>query len=269
MICGAEELIAVCQELISKAPHALSADGKFSWEEVECMGACANAPMAQIGKDYYEDLTADKLRALIGRFSNGEVPVPGPQNGRYAAEPLSGLTTLKDFESGRMQYNASAQFAVDIRDTVKRIDGTEVPLTTPWLGKAAKPAKAEAPKAAAPKAADAPAKAPSAAKAAKPAMADEVAGKQPKGLKAAKKGKADDLQIIEGIGPALQKLLNDLGIFHLDQIAQWGAAEIAWIDANLKGFRGRATRDKWVAQAKLIGEVGTEEFLIRAKTNNY
>ena len=134
MICGAEELIAVCQELVSKAPHQLSADGKFSWEEVECMGACANAPMAQIGKDYYEDLTADKLRALIGRFSKGEVPVPGPQNGRYAAEPLSGLTSLKEFESGRNQFNASAQFAVDIGDTVKRIDGTEVPLTTPWLG---------------------------------------------------------------------------------------------------------------------------------------
>lgn len=234
------------------------------------MGACANAPMAQIGKDYYEDLTADKLRALIGRFSNGEVPVPGPQNGRYAAEPLSGLTTLKDFESGRMQYNASAQFAVDIRDTVKRIDGTEVPLTTPWLGKAAKAAKTEAPKAAAPKAADAPAKTPVAAKVAKPAKADAaVGGKQPKGLKAAKKGKADDLQIIEGIGPALEKLLHELGIFHFEQIAQWGAAEIAWIDGNLKGFRGRATRDKWVAQAKLIGEVGTEEFLIRAKTNNY
>ena len=49
----------------------------------------------------------------------------------------------------------------------------------------------------------------------------------------------------------------------------WGEAEIAWIDGNLKGFKGRATRDKWVAQAKLIGEVGIEEFLIRAKTNNY
>ena len=274
MICGAEELIAVCQELVAKAPHTLSADGKFSWEEVECMGACANAPMAQIGKDYYEDLTADKLRALIGRFSNGEVPVPGPQNGRYAAEPLSGLTTLKDFESGRKQFNASAQFAVDIRDTVKRIDGTEVPLTTPWLGKAAKPAKAEAPKsatakAAAPKPADAPAKATAAAKAAKADEAAVADGKQPKGLKAAKKGKADDLQIIEGIGPVLEKLLHGLGIFHFDQIAQWGAAEIAWIDGNLKGFKGRATRDKWVAQAKLIGEVGTEEFLIRAKTNNY
>jgi NADH-quinone oxidoreductase subunit E len=138
MICGAEELIAVCKELIAKTPHTLSADGKFSWEEVECMGACANAPMAQIGKDYYEDLTAEKLRELIGRFSKGEVPVPGPQNGRYAAEPLSGLTTLKEFESGRKAHNASAQLAVDIGDTVKRIDGTEVPILTPWLGKTAK-----------------------------------------------------------------------------------------------------------------------------------
>lgn len=144
MICGAEELIAVCKELVAKAPHTLSADGKFSWEEVECLGACANAPMAQIGKDYYEDLTADKLRALIGRFSKGEVPVPGPQNGRYAAEPLSGLTTLKDFESGRKAHNASAQLAVDIGDTVKRIDGTEVPILTPWLGKAKGAAKVAA-----------------------------------------------------------------------------------------------------------------------------
>jgi NADH-quinone oxidoreductase subunit E len=118
------------------------------------MGACANAPMAQIGKDYYEDLTPAKLRDLIARFSKGEVPVPGPQNGRYAAEPLSGLTTLKDFESGKKQYNASAQLAVDIGDTVKRIDGTEVPILTPWLGKAASaaaPKKPAAKKPAAPK----------------------------------------------------------------------------------------------------------------------
>src|SRR5690554_861690 len=90
MICGAEDLVAVCKEMISPLPHTLSADGKFSWEEVECLGACSNAPMAQIGKDYYEDLTPDTLRDLITRFSKGEVPLPGPQNGRYASEPLSG-----------------------------------------------------------------------------------------------------------------------------------------------------------------------------------
>ena len=125
--------MGVCKEMIAPQPHTVSADGKFSWEEVECLGACTNAPMAQIGKDYYEDLTPAILRDLIGRFSKGEVPVAGPQNGRYACEPLTGLTSLKEFESGRKQYNASAQAAVDLKDTVKRIDGSEVPILTPWL----------------------------------------------------------------------------------------------------------------------------------------
>ena len=270
MICGAEELIAVCRELVSDKAHALSADGKFSWEEVECLGACANAPMAQIGKDYYEDLTPAKLRELIGRFSNGEVPVPGPQNGRYAAEPLSGLTTLQDHAEGRAQYNASAQNAVDIGDTVKRIDGSEVPLTTPWLAKAAKAPQSDPKTAAMPVAtlvAEAPAKAATPAPAA--LMSAPEAGTQPAGLQAARGGVADDLQKIEGIGPVLEKLCHGLGFFHFDQIANWGGAEIAWMDGNLKGFRGRVSRDKWVAQAKLIGEVGMDEFQRRAKTNDY
>ena len=316
MICGAEELIAVCKEKIAHSAHTLSADGKFSWEEVECLGACTNAPMAQIGKDYYEDLTPEKLRTLIDRFSNGEVPVPGPQNGRYASEPLSGLTSLKDFDSGRKQYNASVQAAVDIGDTVKRIDGTEVPLLTPWLGKAKAAVKSTkgadavaasaAAKGIAPQTAEAlstgkpevkvskpagtakakpgqntatgdlptakSAKAPDAKKAdTTPAAfaALPAGGSKPKGLKAARKGTADDLKIIEGIGPALEKLCHELGFFHFDQIAAWGASEIEWMDANLKGFKGRVTRDKWVAQAKLIGEVGIAEFLIRAKINDY
>ena len=234
MICGAEELVAVCKELVAPKAHQLSADGKFSWEEVECMGACANAPMAQIGKDYYEDLTPEKLRDLIGRFSNGEVPVPGPQNGRYAAEPLSGLTSLKDHDSGRTQYNASVQAAVDLRDTVKKIDGTEVPLLTPWLGAAAKPARVAKPK---PVAEPAPA-------------ATQGAPVQPKALKAARGGRPDDLKIILGIGPNLEILCHSLGFFHFDQIANWTPAEIAWVDENLEGFKGRVTRDKWVEQAK-------------------
>jgi NADH-quinone oxidoreductase subunit E len=133
MICGAEDLVAVCKDKIAPRPHMLSDDGKFSWEEVECLGACANAPMAQIGKDYYEDLTAARLSEIIDELAEGKVPVPGPQNGRYAAEPLSGLTSLKAYKDGRAEHNASVALAVELGDTVKRIDGTEVPLTTPWL----------------------------------------------------------------------------------------------------------------------------------------
>ena len=133
MICGAEDLIGVCQDKIAAKAHALSADGNFSWEEVECLGSCANAPMAQIGKDYYEDLTAERLGEIIDELAAGKVPTPGPQNGRYAAEPLKGLTSLTDYDSGMTKYNASVQLATDIGDTVKRIDGTEVPILTPWL----------------------------------------------------------------------------------------------------------------------------------------
>ena len=139
MICGAEELIAVCKELIAPKPHQLSADGKFSWEEVECMGACTNAPMAQIGKDYYEDLTAEKLRELIDRFSNGEVPVPGPQNGRYASEPLGGADQpegIRQRPDAIQRLGASGGGPAAIRSS-----GSTAPkcrCLTPWRGKAAK-----------------------------------------------------------------------------------------------------------------------------------
>lgn len=139
------------------------------------------------------------------------------------------------------------------------------PAAAPAAAPTAAPISSPAPAAPAPKAA--PAAKP---KAAKPApAAPPVGGTKPKALKAARKGAADDLKVIEGIGPALEKVLNENGIFHIDQIAAWGVAEVEWMDGNLKGFKGRVTRDKWVAQAKLIGEVGLEEFLRRAKTNDY
>ena len=253
LICGAEDLIKVCREKIAPKAHMLSADGKFSWEEVECLGACTNAPMAQIGKDYYEDLTGESLARLLDAMAAGEVPVPGPQNGRYASEPLAGLTSLKDFESGRTQYNGSVQRAVDIGDSIKRIDGTEVPLLTPWLGRTAtKPAAGRpAPKAEKPAAR---AKAPAApAKIAEvPAAAAVVKAKKPRALKTPRKAGADDLKIIKGVGPKLEALLHSLGFFHFDQIAAWTDAELAWVDDNLEGFKGRVVREDWVGQARAL-----------------
>jgi len=132
MICGAEDLVAVCKDKIAKRPHQLSEDGKFSWEEVECLGACSNAPMVQIGKDYYEDLTTETLCEVLDALARGEVPTPGPQNGRYASEPLGDVTSLAEHVDGRAAGNASVALASDIGDTIKRIEGTEVPLIAPW-----------------------------------------------------------------------------------------------------------------------------------------
>lgn len=94
-------------------------------------------------------------------------------------------------------------------------------------------------------------------------------GEGPLRLSAPRGGKADDLKEIEGIGPAMEKLANELGFYHFDQIANWSEADVAWVDANLKGFKGRVTRDKWVAQAKIIVGEGLEVFRQRAKTNDY
>jgi NADH-quinone oxidoreductase subunit E len=277
MICGAEDLMAVAKEKISPTPHTVSADGKFSWEEVECLGACSNAPMAQIGKDYYEDLSTENFAKLIDDMAAGNVPLPGPQNGRFAAEPLSGLTSLTGGDTDKNQYNASVALATDIGDTLKRIDGTEVPLLTPWLkgGKrtGAKPPKPAAPaKSAVQQAASAKAKPaakpkPAPKVAATPAAADDnpaSAQKKPRTMKAPRKAGADDLKMIKGVGPKLEQTLNELGFWHFDQVAKWTPEEIAWVDDNLK-FKGRIERDGWIDQATTLAAGGTTEFSKRAK----
>lgn len=102
--------------------------------------------------------------------------------------------------------------------------------------------------------------------AAKPKVA-KPAG--PERLTAPRKGKADDLKEIEGIGPAMEKLVNSMGFYHFDQIAKWSDADVALVDSEMKTFKGRITRDKWVSQAKIIVTEGLEAFRERAKTNNY
>lgn len=251
MICGAEDLIGVCKEKIADKAHDLSADGKFSWEEVECLGSCSNAPMVQIGKDYYEDLTAEKFAWILDELAAGRVPTPGPQNGRYAAEPLGGLTSLGEFDSGKTKYNASAQLASDFGDTVKRIDGTEVPLITPWVKSEKAAAKTSAPKA---KAAAKPKAAPKSVEKA------TVAAKKPRTMKAPRTAGADDLKMIKGVGPKLETMLNELGFYHFDQIAGWSAAEVAWVNDNLAGFKGRVSRDNWVEQARKLASGQETEF---------
>ncbi len=90
-------------------------------------------------------------------------------------------------------------------------------------------------------------------------------GTRPAGLDAPRDGKADDLKLIKGIGPKLEKLCNRLGFWHFDQVAAWTDDEVAWVDANLEGFKGRVTRDEWVAQAKVLAGGGETEFSKRVE----
>jgi NADH-quinone oxidoreductase subunit E len=97
MLRGAEALVEVCKRRIHAEPHHVSKDGDFSWEEVECLGVCANAPMVQIGMDTYEDLTPELFEKVLDGFAAGRPPKPGSQIGRQASCPAAGPTTLKDY----------------------------------------------------------------------------------------------------------------------------------------------------------------------------
>jgi len=97
MLRGSEALVQVCKRRIHEEQLHLSKDGDFSWEEVECLGVCANAPMVQIGKDTYEDLTPELFEKVLDGIAKGEPPKPGSQIGRQACCPEGGPTTLKDY----------------------------------------------------------------------------------------------------------------------------------------------------------------------------
>lgn len=129
--------------------------------------------------------------------------------------------------------------------------------TAPEAKPEAKPAAAPAP---------APAAEPVAAAPAAPATpAAPAEGAKPATLTAARGGTADNLKEIKGVGPKLEKMLNEMGFYHFDQIAAWTSAELAWVDENLSGFKGRASRDNWVEQAKILASGGETEFSKRVE----
>jgi NADH-quinone oxidoreductase subunit E len=93
---GSDEVVKACKKHIAEKQHTISKDGKFSWEEVECLGACVNAPMIQIDGDTYEDLDGPTTEKILQELRDGKTPKPGSQTGRHSSEPAGGPTTLKE-----------------------------------------------------------------------------------------------------------------------------------------------------------------------------
>ncbi len=191
---GADDLKEVCRKMIGPQ-NTVTDDGLFSWLEVECLGACTNAPMVQINKDFYEDLTADSFEQLLNDLKKGHDVKPGPQNGRQFSCPQGGATTLLDSANG-----GGEPLEVVVGDVFK-----------------------------------------------------------PTGLEKARDGQADDLKKVSGVGPKIEGMLNDLGVFHFDQIAKWSEDNVAWVDQYLK-FKGRIAREDWIEQAKILAKGGETEF---------
>ena len=94
MLRGAYDLVKVCKKKISEKENELSEDGKISWMEVECLGACVNAPMMQVNEDYYEDLNDKKLEEIIDNIYQNKIPKPGSYTGRLNSEPVNNRKTL-------------------------------------------------------------------------------------------------------------------------------------------------------------------------------
>ncbi|KIL98375.1 NADH-ubiquinone oxidoreductase chain E [Paramagnetospirillum magnetotacticum MS-1] len=103
MLRGSDEVVAAAKAALGVEFGEMTADGKFTLSEVECLGACVNAPMMQINDDYYEDLSAETTKAVLEAFKRGETPKPGPQNGRQFSCPAGGPTSLTElkFEGGK------------------------------------------------------------------------------------------------------------------------------------------------------------------------
>ncbi|PIO97736.1 NADH-quinone oxidoreductase subunit NuoE [Pleomorphomonas carboxyditropha] len=234
---GADDIIAICKNRLAAHPFELSADGDFSWEEVECAGACVNAPMVTVGKDTYEDLTAETFNALIDGLAAGTPPAPGPQNGRFFSAPANGDTSLTD----------PALHDGSVVGKYRAFDREEL-TPTPPAAPAAAPAPAVAPAASAKPAAEKPI--PKVVEAQGQADSEKVPDQyKPALLEAARDGKPDDLRLIWGVGSRLEELLHKLGVYHYDQIAGWNEMNLRWVDQHLGSFRGRALRDKWIEQS--------------------
>jgi NADH-quinone oxidoreductase subunit E len=259
MLRGAEDLMKVCQHKIHHDPFELNADGTLSWEEVECQGACVNAPMVIIFKDAYEDLTPERLEEIIDAFEAGkgaEVK-PGPQIARDFSAPEGGATTLlEDIKPVRTNLEPQPAPVADAapvppaeaarpKDTAPE---TDAKLKTPVTAPAAAAANAKAVEAE-------PAAAKTVAKAEKPSLDDP---RRPKGIE--KPAKPDDLQLISGVGPKIESILHEIGIFTFAQVAAWKQDEIEWADGYLK-FHGRIERDDWVKQADALARGGEAEYI--------
>jgi NADH-quinone oxidoreductase subunit E len=225
--------------------NSISEDGNFSWLEVECLGACANAPMMQVSANvdedpYYEDLTAESLEAILDDLAAGKTPERGPQNGRINSAPEGGPQTLnsKDLYKAAKKLTKLPNQSKKVALVRHADDPKEKRATKTGSASAASEKKPLA---------------------AKPKRATTAADKKiaaPKVLytDGPTDGTPDDLKKIKGIGPKFEVDLNAKGVYYFRQIAAWKAKDIKDVEAVMDKFPGRITRDEWVKQAKALAK---------------
>ena len=233
MLRGAEDLKRVCQSKIHHDPLTPNADGTLSWEEVECLGACVNAPMVQINDYYYEDLTPETLDEFLSKLAGGVAVEPGNFVDRLNSAPEGGATTLK--EGGL--YDGSRNGVAGLPNLPEATNGDKPEAEAKGEPARSKPTnvdREEVSKAAVEKADE----------------EGELEGERPEAAEM-KAEEADDLKKIKGIGPKIENQLHELGVFTYAQIAAWTPDNVTWVDGYLS-FRGRIQREGWIEQARTL-----------------
>ena len=321
MLRGAEDLRAVCEHRISHEALTVNEAGTLSWEEVECLGACVNAPMIAIGNDTYEDLTVERFEEIIDAFEAGKGATikPGTQIDRVTSAAEGGATTLLEEPTAERSYKAfpppappapapgapapaaapaaaaappakSAPAAVATAPTTPGKKNTVSEESAPALkGPKGAPKASTATAEAERQKANVAAKAdgtPNTAMRETATGAESPAGKVSRATKVAKPvdpvpvpaaaGRAtqdkggvaaaavapsgpDDLKMISGVGPVLERALNEHGITTFAQIGALKKREIEVLEEKLR-FPGRVERDEWIKQAKALAKGGVEEY---------
>jgi len=246
MLCGAEAIKEICRSVIGNERH-VTADGALSWVEVECLGACCNAPMVQINDEYYEDLTPQNFAKLLDDLAAGRPVRTGSQTGRVGSEPTGGLTSLTTL------YGVDGHSGPGVAGPAAAAND-DAPAALSAEGDGAVEARAVAEEA------DIKATLATLPKDATAEQKANAVGKRPAGLLAPRGVAGDDLKRIKGIGPTNEQRLRELGIFHFDQIGGWTREEIRWVGTYLS-FPGRIDREQWVGQAANLaaGGVGLKD----------
>ena len=265
---GSDELKEMLTRKIGPQ-RSISADGKLSWLEVECLGSCSNAPMVQIsnsdGDHYYEDLTAESLEKVLDDLVAGKKPPQGPKNGRFSSEPIGGAMVLNTKNLSKARGNLKKLPNADKTAKVNYYEwdpkakrATRKGWVDPKRNASADPKKRsgnlgrdltaglvdEDPNKGLPNTT------------AKKSVVKKKAPK-PKVLytDGATDGAPDDLKLIKGIGPKFEKELNSNGVYYFRQIGAWKVADVKVVEDKIKSLAaGRVKRDDWVKQGKALAK---------------
>lgn len=233
MLRGANDLKKVAERLIGPKMHVTD-DRRLSWEEVECLGACVNAPMVQINDYYYEDLTSESFAEILGKLRNGAAVEPGTFVDRLNSAPEGGLTSLLE----ETLYDGS--LARPLVGGLPNIPERAAGLSPVSSGMPDQPEPTNK------------------KRSGEQDKVNLINGNRPLAVNVSAR-EADDLKRIKGIGPKNEDALNALGVFKFSQIAGWTPENVDWVETSLS-FPGRIEREEWIDQAKVLARGEETEF---------